>query len=265
MDMPEAVKRYSTFADRVNPLVKILVAVALFLTVILIHNPNHLFHLAVIMFILLFILSGVKYIYIALLTGVILFFGFISSLYMIFYGEGTTTIFRFGIIHVTEESAVRGIHIMMRGITLSFFGALIVFTTRITDVFYSLMQQGRLKPKYAYSFMAAVRMVPIIAGEYMALRRARKVRRALIHRKYITGLKGFISAIVTLLSQSIRRAWRLGVAMESKGFDDGPRTYYHRTTYSIHDLHFVLLIVSGVIISAFLGEWFSPFDTVDAR
>ncbi|TVT29234.1 energy-coupling factor transporter transmembrane protein EcfT [Salinicoccus cyprini] len=263
--MIEAIRHYSTPADRVNPITKILVAVGLFLAVVLIHDPNHLFHLSLLMLVLLIVLSGVKIRYLVLLTATILFFGLISSLYMIFYGEGTSTLLRFGIVHITEESTVRGVHIMMRGVVLSFFGALVVFTTKLTDVFYSMMQQGGLRPKFAYAFMAAIRMVPIIANEYMTLRRARKVRRPLIHRKYISGYKGFSTTIITLLSQSIRRAYRLGIAMESKGFDDGPRTYYHRTSFSIIDLLFIMLVILTVIFSYQLGQWYSPFATTDAR
>ena len=48
----------------------------------------------------------------------------------------------------------------MRGVILSLFGALLIFTVKITDVFYSLMIQLKVKAKYAYSFMAAIRMVP---------------------------------------------------------------------------------------------------------
>src|SRR5699024_8803882 len=113
---------------------KIGLAAVLFITVVFVHNPNHLFHLSLILLIAMIVLSGVKLRYLAALLAVMLLFGFISSLYMIFYGEGTTILYSFGIIHITEESFVRGIHVMMRGLALSFFGALIIFTTRITDV-----------------------------------------------------------------------------------------------------------------------------------
>ncbi|AKG73818.1 energy-coupling factor transporter transmembrane component T family protein [Salinicoccus halodurans] len=260
-----SIKKYETFADRSNPITKIFMAVILFITVVFIHNPNYLFHLSIIMMLAMIVLSGVKFRYLAALLCFILLIGFISSLYMIFYGEGTTTLYRLGIIHITEESFVRGIHIMMRGLVLSFFGATVIFTTRITDVFYSLMQQLKLKPKYAYSFMAAVRMVPIIASEYMALRQARKVRRALIDKKYVSGLKGFRTAVITLLSQSIRRAYRLGIAMEAKGFDDGPRTYYHKTSFSLSDVFLILLTAACIYTAIQLGQTAAPFASTDAR
>ena len=263
--MLDAVKNYSTFIDRANPLTKIMLAAILFVTVIFIHNPNVLFHLTIFMLIILLILSGIKLKYLAILLIFIFVSGFISSLYMIFYGEGTQTLFRYGIIHITEESFIRGIHITMRGVILSLFGALVIFTTKITDVFYSLMIQLKVKPKYAYSFMAAIRMVPIIISEYFQLRQARKIRKALIHKKYISGFRGLKSTVVTLLSQSIRRAYRLGIAMESKGFSDGDRTYYHKTSISKHDLYLILLIGTAVFIALEFGSVISPFTSTDAR
>lgn len=263
--MFEAVKKYKTFIDYANPLTKILLAAILFVMVIFIHNPNVLFHLTILMLIMLLALSGVKLKYLILLLIFIFISGFISSLYMIFYGEGTDTLFRYGIIHITEESIVRGLHITMRGIILSLFGALVIFTSKITDVFYALMIQLKVKPKYAYSFMAAIRMVPIIIAEYFQLRQARKVRRALIHKKYISGFKGLKSTIVTLLSQSIRRAYRLGIAMESKGFTDGSRTYYYRTSFSKYDVYLLLLMAAAIIAAVQLGAVLTPFETTDAR
>lgn len=263
--MFETVKKYNTFIDYANPLTKILLAAILFVTVIFTHNPNVLFHLTILMLLMLLILSGVRLKYLILFLIFIFISGFISSLYMIFYGEGTETLFRYGIIHITEESFIRGIHITMRGVILSLFGALVIFTSRITDVFYALMIQLKVKPKYAYSFMAAIRMVPIIIDEYFQLRQARKVRKSLIHKKYISGFKGLKSTIVTLLSQSIRRAYRLGIAMESKGFSDGSRTYFYKTSFSRYDLYLMLIIAAAIITAVQIGTVITPFDSTDAR
>lgn len=263
--MLEQIKKYYTFADRTNPLTKIFIGILLFMLVVLMHNPNQLFYLALSMMIILIGLSGIRLRYLSVVLVLFLIFGLFSAMYMIFYGTGTTTLFRFGLIHITEESLVRGIHIMMRGLTLSFFGALVIFTTKLTDVFYSLMIQLKLKPKFAYSFMAAIRMVPIIAGEYLMLRQARKVRKPLIHKKHISGLKGFIRTVITLLSQSIRRAYRLGVAMEAKQFDDGPRSYYYQTSFSKYDALFALMIIVIAFVSFFLGTELSLINVTDAR
>lgn len=263
--MLETIKRYNTFIDSVNPITKILSAVLLFILVVFMNNPNDLFYLTLAMLLTLFILSGVKYKYLLLFIIAVLIFGIFSSMYMILYGQGETTLFRTGFIHITEESVIRGTHVMMRGVTLSLFGALIIFTTRLTDIFYSLMTQAKLKPKFAYSFMSAIRMAPIIANEYLMLRRVRKLRKPLIHKRHISGIKGFITTVITLLSQSIRRAYRLGIAMEAKQFDDGPRTYYHETKFSLSDIYFVLYLGIMVILAFTSGDILQIIDTIDAR
>lgn len=258
-------KWYKTFVENVNPVTMIFVAIALFPLVVFIHNPNIMLYLAIILLAALFIFSGIKYHYLMIMLVVVLFLSVLSVTYMVLYGEGETTLFQWGIIHVTEESLMRGGHILMRGFVMSMLGSLIIFTTKITDVFYSLMQQLRLSPKFAYSFMAGIRMVPIIFDEYMTLRRTRKVRSALVPSKYTKGIKGFITLIVTLLAQSIRRAFRLGMAMESKGFTDGPRTYYYETRLSFNDVLFVALIGSLIALGFMMGMNFPIFETTDVR
>ncbi len=263
--MSEQLKNYHTFVDRTNPITKMAAGLLLFILAVLMHNPNQLFYLCLIMMIALIVLSGIKLRYLGFIIVLFLIFGAFSAMYMVLYGAGTTTVFRWGLVHITGESLIRGVHIMMRGLTLSFFGALIIFSTRLTDVFYSLMIQLRLKPKFAYSFMAAIRMVPIIANEYLTLRRTRKVRKPLIHRRHISGLKGFVTTVITLLSQSIRRAYRLGVAMEAKQFDDGPRTYYYETRFTLYDILFIVMLAGIVLTSFIMGTEFSLIDVTDAR
>lgn len=263
--MFDSIRLYETFINRVNPLSKILMATLLFVTVLLIHNPNTLLYFLLFNLIFLIILSGIKPQYILALLGAIFISGILSSTYMILYGQGDTTLYRLGIIHISQESLIRGIHVAMRGVILSLFGALIIFTTRITDIFYALMIHLKLPPKYAYSFMAAIRMVPLIISEYMQLRQAKKVRAPLINKKYVTGFAAVKSTIITLLSQSIRRSYRLSIAMESKGFSNNKRSFYRETSFSRLDLYFFLLLLISLLISIHLSQHYFIFNTNDAR
>ena len=97
-----------------------------------------------------------------------------SSLFMILYGRWRTYACKFGILQISTESIVRGLHLSMRTITVSMFG----YTNRIDftncNDFYSLMQHLKVKPKFAYAFMAAIRMVPLIISSLIQLRRSLK-------------------------------------------------------------------------------------------
>lgn len=183
---------------------------------------------------------------------VIVFVSTASS--MILFGKGDTTWFKWGLIHISEESFYRGIHIGFRALTFAALGLTFALTTRPVFLFYSLMQQLKLKPKYAYSFMAAVRLIPIMIEEFQTIRNAMKVRGG----NDKTGLLAIFSKIksytIPLLSQSIRRAHRIAVAMEAKGFSDtSKRTYYYEIGYSRYDLlfiaYFIIMLVVGYLLA----------------
>ncbi|MDU4450678.1 MAG: energy-coupling factor transporter transmembrane component T, partial [Staphylococcus lugdunensis] len=219
-------KRY-TFMDDVNIITKLLLGITLFFFVIFIHNFDYMLYISALMFIFLMLFNGTELkITLAFLFATILF-ALTSSLFMILYGNGEHFIFKLGIIQISTESIVRGLHISLRTITVSMFGILIALTSQIVMIFYSLMQHLKIKPKIAYAFMAAIRMVPLIISSLIQLRRSLKMRYQMIDKSNYKGLKRFKHLLIPILSQNIRRAHQLSVAMETKGFKDGPRTYYY--------------------------------------
>lgn len=93
-----------------------------------------------------------------------------------FFGKGETTWWEWGLIHITEESFYRGLHLGFRALIFALLGLMFSLTTRPVFLFYSLMQQLKLKPKYAYSFMAGIRLIPIMIEEFQTIRQAMIVR-----------------------------------------------------------------------------------------
>ena len=112
-------------------------------------------------------------------------------LFMILYGNGSHTILKFGFIHITTESLVRGLHVSLRTIAISFFGILIALTSQVVMIFYSLMQHLKVKSKVAYAFMAAIRMIPLMISSFIQLRRSLKMRYQMIDAANYRGLKRF--------------------------------------------------------------------------
>lgn len=62
-------------------------------------------------------------------------FALLSSLFMILYGDGTHMLFKWGIIQISTESIVRGLHLSLRTITVSMFGILLALTSEIVMIF----------------------------------------------------------------------------------------------------------------------------------
>ena len=85
------------------------------------------------------------------------------------------------------------------------------------------MQHLKVKPKIAYAFMAAIRMVPLIFTSLIQLRRSLKMRYQMIDASNYRGLKRLKHLLIPILSQNIRRAHQLSVAMESKRLQRWPK------------------------------------------
>ncbi|WP_323702768.1 energy-coupling factor transporter transmembrane component T [Mammaliicoccus sp. Dog046] len=254
-------KQYTTFIDNVNVITKLTLGISLFFFVIFIHNFDFMLYLTIIMFIYLITMSGVRFLPLFLVILMTLFFGFTSALFMIFYGEGSETIFKLGFINITHESLMRGLHVTMRTLVISFYGMVIPFTSQIIFVFYSFMQHLRLKPKIAYAFMAAIRMIPIMFSSFMQLRQALKMRYSVIDKKNRKGIKWINHLLIPTLSQSIRKSHRLAVAMEAKGFTNQKRTFYYKVPFTINDIYFLLFSFALVII-AFVFSIYLPITSI---
>lgn len=254
-----------TWLHRMNPAFKLVFFLFLFLGLLFIHNPNLITYVTLVPLILVSFYTGhtKKLLLIMMIPFLILFFSSASS--MIFFGQGTTTWWKWGLIHITEESFYRGLHIGFRALNFALLGMIFALTTRPVLLFYSLSQQLKVPPRFAYSFMAAVRILPMMAEEFQQLRTALLIRGIKKQKGFKKITQPITLYAVPLLSQSIRRAHRIAVAMESKQFHNGERTYYYHTRLSRTDLFFVLYIFAGIILAFWLGLHFPAFQITDVR
>lgn len=125
---------------------------------------------------------------------------------------------------------------------LAFAGLGIFFamSTKGEDFIFSLMHQCRLSPKFAYSILAAVNLMPHMVREYGQVRTAFAVR----------GIpSGFLSLkpLFTMLVNSIRWSSSVAMSMESKGFDGSrERTSYRIPAVKWYDLVFTVILLGGI-------------------
>ncbi|WP_239454231.1 energy-coupling factor transporter transmembrane component T family protein [Bacillus suaedaesalsae] len=248
-----------TWMYHINPTFKLFVMLVVFILILLIHNPNTLLNVTMLLFLLFLLFNGhsLKVVLLLLLPFLLIFVSTSSS--MIMFGKGDTTWVKWGLIHITEESFFRGIHIGLRALAFGLLGLLFSLTTKPVNLFYSLMQQARLSPKYAYSFLAGYRLIPIMLEEFQVIHRAMKVR-GVGRQKGWSGIVNKLKAYtIPLLSQSIRRAFRIGVAMEAKQFTtNAKRTYYYKIGFSKRDLYFVC-VISLILTSAYILSTHFPY------
>ncbi|MCT2534270.1 energy-coupling factor transporter transmembrane protein EcfT [Aquibacillus koreensis] len=255
-----------TWFHKINPSLKFIFIVLLFIGLLFIHNINFLINFLFAPLLIYLFFTGHPWKRLCLIAIPFLIIFITSSTSMIFFGKGDITWFEWGLVHISEESFFRGLHLGLRGFVFAVLGVVFALTTRPVFLFYSLMQQLKLKPKYAYSFMASIRLLPIMVEELQTLRYALKVRGVQDYK----GMKGFYKKLkaysIPLLAQSIRRAHRIAIAMEAKRFSIVQnRTYYYQIGFSKVDLFFVIYFLIFILLAYLLTLYMSYVNIEDVR
>lgn len=254
-----------TWLHRVNPTVKLLLFSLWFVAVIMIHDFNVMLNVAI-GSLLLLPWAGHPWRRLLLYASPFLLIFVSSTTGMMFFGTGETPWLKWGLINITEESYYRGLHLGFRALSMAAVGLLFGLTTRPVDLFYSLMQKAKLPPKYAYSFLAAMRLIPILVEEFQTLRYALKVRGMKKQGKLKSLYHSLHRYAIPLLAQSIRRAHRIAVAMEAKRFaGNAKRTYYYSIDFSYRDTIFIVYGVAVFVIALLAGTHWPYTDVTDVR
>lgn len=242
-----------TFLYHVNPGLKFLIIVGLLLIALLNQSNEFAWKLALFSFTSMIFLTGYPF-YKLLLLNIPTFISMISTfITMLLFGRGEIIWWKWGIFKITEESFHFGLLLVYKTASFGFLSIILLLTTHFILLFYALMQQFKFPSKYAYSFIAAIRLVPMIIEEFQTRKNAMKVRRV----PFSKGIRGLYERLsffsVPLLAESIRRAQRVAVAMEAKQYQMGQtRTYYYATPYTKQDKIFLisfLLLFSLLLIS----------------
>jgi energy-coupling factor transport system permease protein len=146
-----------------------------------------------------------------------------------------------GPVHLSEASLLYGLTMITRLLAIFATSSLFVLTTNPVDFVVALIHQARLPVRVGYAVFAAYRFMPLMHEELDNIRAAHHVRGATSDRSFLARVRQTIGYAIPLLVISVRRAERVALAMDSRGFGARPdRTYFRRTTLSRADLVFAL-------------------------
>ncbi|MHA7176578.1 energy-coupling factor transporter transmembrane component T family protein [Arthrobacter sp. Sr24] len=164
-----------------------------------------------------------------------------------------------GPVTFTTGSLEAGVAIALRGLAIALPGIIVLASTDPTDLADALAQKLRLPHRFVLGALAAMRLVGLLVTEWQTLGMARRARGVGGGKGLFRGLKAQLGQAMALLVQAVRRATRLAVAMEAKGFSAGPRTWARESSYSQRDLWVVAggVLIASVSVGAavLLGTW----------
>jgi energy-coupling factor transport system permease protein len=111
-----------------------------------------------------------------------------------------------------------GLALGLRLLGIALSGVVALASTDPTDLADSLQQQARLSPRLAVGVLAAVRMLPILATEWQLLGMARRARGISAGWSPVRAARLAFGKLLALLVGAVRRATRLALAMDARGF-----------------------------------------------
>ncbi|WP_336714312.1 energy-coupling factor transporter transmembrane component T family protein [Arthrobacter sp. USHLN218] len=166
-----------------------------------------------------------------------------------------------GIWSISEGSLELGLGFMLRGLAIALPAILLMSCTDPTDLADALAQKARLPHRFVLGTLAAMRLVGLMAEEWQTIGMARRARGIGSHGTPLRRLRATLGQSFGLLVQAVRRASRLAVTMEARGFGGAERTWARESTFSRIDIWVVLggaLIAAAALAAAVTAGTWNP-------
>jgi energy-coupling factor transport system permease protein len=157
---------------------------------------------------------------------------------------------------LVSGDAATGIALGIRLVGISLAGIVAVATVDPTELADALVEHLNAPPRFSVGALAAFRLMPLFADEWQTIALARRARGLEDARR----VSAFVAMTRSLLVAAIRRATRLAIAMDARGFaDTGCRTLARPRAFARRDWALLAASVAVALIaslvSVMLGTW----------
>ena len=168
-----------------------------------------------------------------------------------------------GPLNFTDKGLIVGLSLCFRVLTIGISSIIFTTNTDPNDLILSLIKQCHLSPGIAYGILTAFRFLPSMEVDLALINAAHRIRNSKKKKWYLKKNSWYKNAI-PLLATNIRRAERVALAMEARGFENSMiRTYYKTIYWKKSDTLFVIaisiIIIFILCFSHYMG-WLISFQ-----
>ena len=245
--------------SRANPVTKL--AVALAITVVLVLTVDVVSaSVALGLEVLTLPLTGIGAGMLLRRVSPILGVGVLGGLTTLLFGaDSGSTVLSLGPIEVTEGAARAALAITLRVPAVALPSIVLLSTTDPTELADGLAQRLHLPERFVLGALAAFRLVGLLGEEWRTLGQARRARGLGGRGGAAPSPRVVASQTFALLMQAVRRATRLALAMEARGFGAGRRTWARRSAFGAADVALgaggALVAAAAVTVAVWAGTW----------
>ncbi|MBU6996850.1 MAG: energy-coupling factor transporter transmembrane protein EcfT [Theionarchaea archaeon] len=253
--------RKRSFLHSLDPRTKLFVSISLFLVGIMFSDYRVLTVLFVLEIIVLRLVARIPFAklfpYLKLILPLVVM---ALVIWPLFQRTGTVLVSYWKII-ITEEGIRMGIAMSFRLLSLIVATYLLLMTTEQRDLVLALVTSGL---RYDFGLMLAIALskVPALAGIAMTIMDAQKARGLELEKgNIVEKVRKYIPILIPLIISAIRLAEALSIAIDSRAFGRGNRTYLRELHFTVKDA-----LVTGmtvVILSACVGIRAAGFGVME--
>jgi energy-coupling factor transporter transmembrane protein EcfT len=176
--------------------------------------------------------------------------------------ENPEVIASLGSLTFTDKGLIVGLVLFFRILTIGMSSILFTFNTEPDALVLSLIKQCKLNPGIAYGVLTALRFLPSMESDLALINSAHRIRSSK-QKKWYKKKNAWYRNAIPLLATNIRKAERVAIAMEARGFHTNmKRTYYRTINWHGKDTGFVLgtvMVVGLIILFSAHMEWLVGF------
>lgn len=174
----------------------------------------------------------------------------------LFYNQGNILFYLipgYNKLPVTDYGLLTGVAMAARMMSIVLSFLVLLSATRIQDLVFTLVEKFKVPYDYAFMFMTALRFIPTFLGEVRQVSEAQQARgHALEGFNPVKKIRSYAPVTVPLVLVSLNKAENLALAMETRGYSGGRRTYLKKPGVTGSDYCFgavlVLLLVCCIAI-----------------
>lgn len=154
---------------------------------------------------------------------------------------------------INKDSLILGVQMVARMAVFGLSLPLLLTTTESRDLVLIMVEKLKLPYQYAFMFITSLRFIPTLFIEIENILQAQKARAfEMTSKNPVKQVKAYLPLVTPLVMIALKKAERLAVAMETRGYGVGKRTYLRKPVFGTADLCTCIGFTGIVVIAVLL-------------
>jgi energy-coupling factor transport system permease protein len=249
-----------SFFHRIDPRVKIFISFFILITGILFTEAAQLLVIFVSVFLLLIVGAKVPVrAFLKYIKPIIPIVVILLVMWPFFKSSGNVLV-EFWKIKITDEGILIGVAMALRILTMISATFVLLTTTQQKDIISALTTMG-MPYEYGLTLVIALRYIPTLAGMAQTIMDAQRSRGLELDKGNIMGrIRKYVPILAPLIVGAIRMAQELAIAIDSRAFGHGKRTYINTIKMSGKDWALMALALAVFASMVYVRFWGMPTE-----